>query len=129
MQTYLAVAAGVAFLTGVAHSVLGEMLIFRQLRRGTLVPGQDAPPLRSRNIRIIWATWHVATLFGWAFAGVLLQLALSPQASLVSLFLNATVAAYAGGSLLVLVGTRGRHPGWIALAAVAALVWTGAGAA
>jgi hypothetical protein len=129
MQTYLTVAAGVAFLTGVAHSVLGEMLIFRQLRRGTLVPGQDAPPLRSRNIRIIWATWHVATLFGWAFAGVLLQLALSPQASLVSLFLNATVAAYAGGSLLVLVGTRGRHPGWIALAAVAALVWTGAGTA
>ena len=129
MQTYLALAAGVAFLTGVAHSVLGEMLIFRQLRRGTLVPGQDAPPLRSRNIRIIWATWHVATLFGWAFASVLLQLALSPQASLVSLFLNATVAAYAGGSLLVLVGTRGRHPGWIALAAVAALVWTGAGTA
>ena len=129
MQTYLAVAAGVAFLTGVAHSVLGEMLIFRQLRRGTLVPGQDAPPLRSRNIRIIWATWHVATVFGWAFAGVLLQLALSPQASLVSLFLNATVGAYAGGSLLVLVGTRGRHPGWIALAAVAALVWTGAGTA
>ena len=129
MQTSLAVAAGVAFLTGVAHSVLGEMLIFRQLRSSTLVPGQDAPPLRSRNIRIIWATWHVATLFGWAFAGVLLQLALTPQASLVSLFLNATVAAYAGGSLLVLVGTRGRHPGWIALAAVAALVWTGAGTA
>lgn len=129
MQTYLALAAGVAFLTGVAHSVLGEMLIFRQLRRGTLVPRQDAPPLRSRNIRIIWATWHVATLFGWAFAGVLLQLALSPQASLVSLFLIATVAAYAGASLLVLVGTRGRHPGWIALAAVAALVWTAAGTA
>jgi hypothetical protein len=126
MQTYLAVAAAVAFLTGVAHSVLGEMLIFRQLRIGTLVPGQDAPPLRSRNIRIIWATWHVATVFGWAFAGVLLQLALSPRASLVSLFLNASVAAYAGGSLLVLIGTRGRHPGWIALAAVAALVWTGA---
>jgi hypothetical protein len=105
------------------------MLIFRQLRRGTLVPGQDAPPLRARNIRIIWATWHVATLFGWAFAGVLLQLALSPQASLVSLFLIATGAAYAGGSLLVLVGTRGRHPGWIALAAVAALVWTAAGTA
>jgi hypothetical protein len=122
MQTYLAVAAGIAVLTGVAHSVLGEMLIFRQLRSGTLVPGLDAPPLRSRNIRIIWATWHLATVFGWAFAGVLLQLALSPHASLASLFLKATVAAYAGGSVLVLVGTRGRHPGWIALAAVAALV-------
>lgn len=129
MQTYLVVAAGLAFLTGIAHSVLGEILIFRHLRNGTLVPELDAPPLRSRNIRIIWATWHLATVFGWAFAGMLLQLALSPQASPLTLLVGATVAAYAGGSLLVLVGTRGRHPGWIALAAVAGLVWAAAGAA
>ena len=129
MQTYLAVAAGIAFLTGIAHSVLGEILIFQHLRSGTLVPGQGAPPLRSRNIRIIWATWHLATVFGWAFAAVLFQLALSPQASPGSLLLGATVAAYAGGSLLVLVGTRGRHPGWIALGAVAGLVWAAAGGA
>lgn len=128
MQTFLLVAATLAFLTGVAHSVLGEILIFRYLRNGTLVPGQDAPPLRSRHIRIIWATWHLATLFGWAFAGVLFELALSPHSSPLALLTDATVAAYGGGSLLVLIGTRGRHPGWIALATVAILVWA-AGAA
>ena len=30
-----------------------------------------------------------------------------------------------GGSLLVLVATRGRHPGWIGLLGVAGLVWLG----
>jgi cytosine/uracil/thiamine/allantoin permease len=123
MQTLLIAAACIAFLTGAAHSVLGEILIFRHLRNGTLVPEQDAPPLRNRHIRILWATWHLATVFGWAFAGVLLQLGLSAQVLLASLLTGAAIAAYAGGALLVLAGTRGRHPGWIALGLVAALVW------
>lgn len=123
MQTSLMIAAALAVVTGLAHSALGELLIFRHVRRGTLVPAQDAPPLRNRNIRILWATWHLATVFGWAFAAVLARLAVEPQAALLPLVTGATVAAYACGSLLVLVGTRGRHPGWVVLAAVAALTW------
>jgi hypothetical protein len=37
-------------------------------------------------------------------------------------------AACLVGSLLVLVGTRGRHPGWLGLLAVAVLVWLARGA-
>lgn len=127
MQTTLAIAAGLAVLTGIVHSLLGELLIFRHLRNGTLVPALGAPPLRNRNIRIIWATWHLATVFGWAFAVILGRLAMDPQAPLLSLVIGAAVAAYAGGALLVLIGTRGRHPGWVALAAVAALTWVALG--
>jgi len=123
MQMLLATAAGLAFLTGIVHSVLGEWLIFRHLRSGTLVPTKDAPPLKNRNIRIIWATWHLATVFGWAFAAVLAYLAMDPQAQLLPLMMSAAIAAYIGGALLVIVGTRGRHPGWIALSAVAILTW------
>lgn len=129
MQTYLAAAAVLAFLTGLVHSVLGEILIFRHLRRGTFVPALGAPPLRERNIRILWATWHLATVFGWTLAAILLQLARSPQAPLLDYVIGATIAANAGGSLLVLVGTRGRHPGWIALAIAAGLLWAAAVAA
>lgn len=118
------IAAILAAVTGLAHSVLGEVLIFRHLRDGGLVPSLAAPPLRVRNIRIIWATWHLATLFGWAFAGVLLQLALGHPMS-VSLVVGAMLFAYLGGAVLVLVGTKGRHPGWIALTAVAALTAAG----
>lgn len=120
MQISYLVAAILAAATGLVHSVLGEILIFRHLRNGSLVPALGAPPLRERNVRIIWATWHLAMLFGWAFAGVLLQLALGRALS-ASLVVSAVVFAYLGGAVLVLVGTKGRHPGWIALTAVAAL--------
>ncbi|MEO8011971.1 MAG: hypothetical protein ABI650_10035 [Dokdonella sp.] len=127
MQTTLTIAATLAVLIGVAHSVLGERLIFRHLRQGTLVPTQGAPPLGARNIRILWATWHLATVFGWAIATLLFALAASPDAQLGSLLIPAAVIAYAGGAILVLVGTRGRHPGWIALGIVAGLTWVAGG--
>ena len=130
MQTLFFAAGLLALVTGLVHSVLGEILIFRHLRSGGLVPATGAPPLQERNIRIIWATWHLATLFGWAFAGVLLRLAFAPHNySLNELVVSAIVFAYLGGSLLVLIGTKGRHPGWIALLVVAVLTWAGASAA
>lgn len=123
MQTMLFVAGVLAVVTGLAHSVFGERLIFRHLRGSGVVPAAAAPPLRERHIRILWATWHVATLFGWAFGAVLLQLAFADDgASLRTIVVNAIVLSHLGGSALVLVGTRGRHPGWIALLAVAMLV-------
>ena len=129
MQTALNAAAVLAVVTGLIHSVLGEWLIFRHLRQGTLVPQLGAPPLRARNIRILWATWHLASVFGWAFAALLLSLANSPEAPLRQRVLQAAVAANAGGAILVLVGTRGRHPGWVALGAVAVCAWAALGGA
>lgn len=128
MQSILAMASALALLTSLVHSALGEMLIFRHLRRGTLVPGLDAPPLRSRNVRILWATWHLASVFGCAFAAALAMLAFAPDAEARKVLLAAALAAHAGGALLVLVGTRGRHPGWIALGVIAGLVATALGA-
>lgn len=130
MQAYMFVAGVLAIVVGLVHSVLGEILIFRHLRSGGLVPANRAPPLKERNIRILWATWHLASVFGWGFAIVLLRLA-SPDnhSSLQTLVMNVIVFAYLGGSLLVLIGTKGRHPGWIVLLAVAALTWLSANAA
>ena len=127
MQTLLTVAAALSILTGLVHSVLGEWLIFRHLRQGTLVPQLAPPPLRTRNVHILWATWHLASVFGWAFAAVLLGLAASPDQPLIPLVLHAVIAANTAGAILVLVGTRGRHPGWIALGAVAAFAWVALG--
>jgi hypothetical protein len=124
MQTCYLIAAVLALVTGVIHSLLGERLIFRHLRLGGLVPALAAPPLQARHIRILWATWHLATIFGWAFAGVLLHWALGEDKP-DTIVANAVAFAYLGGAVLVLIGTRGRHPGWLALALVAALVWVG----
>lgn len=128
MQTMFIAAGVLALITGIVHSVLGEILIFRQLRIGGLVPTAAIPPLREQNIRIIWATWHLASVFGWAFAGILLRLAITPNDSPSALIVSAIVFAHLAGSLLVLIGTKGQHPGWIALLLVAALTWFGASA-
>lgn len=127
MQNFYLVAGVITALTGVIHSVFGERLIFRHLRDGRLVPAFGAPPLRERHIRIIWATWHLASVFGWAAAGILIRLAFAPAppASFVAV---AIAFAYFGGAILVLVGTKGRHPGWVALLAVALLTWLAASA-
>jgi hypothetical protein len=126
MQPLLVSAAVLALVTGIVHSLLGERLIFRHLRIGTLVPSLPAPPLQSRHVRILWATWHLASVFAWALAGLLLQLA---QGSLAARsVLGASALAFLTGSLLVLVGTRGRHPGWVALGAVGILSWVAVGA-
>ena len=130
MQPLLTTAAVLAIATGVVHSLLGERLIFRHLRRSSLVPSLPAPPLQARNVRILWATWHLASVFAWALAGLLWQLAREPGADLSArLVLSASAAAFVVGSLLVLVGTRGRHPGWVALGAIGVLSWVAIGAA
>ncbi|MBL8299338.1 MAG: hypothetical protein JNN30_13450 [Rhodanobacteraceae bacterium] len=123
MEILLTLAAGLLILTGLVHSLLGEWLIFRHLRQGTLVPQLGAPPLLARNVRILWATWHLASVFGWGFAVMLLGLEAAPDGPVRDVVLQAVSAAAAGGSTLVLVGTRGRHPGWVVLGAVAGLSW------
>lgn len=129
MQSLIATAAALAAVTGVVHSVLGERLIFRHVRRSSLVPTLPAPPLQARHVRILWATWHLASVLAWAFAGLLWQLALEQGAGLSAhLVLGASAAAFLACSLLVLVGTKGRHPGWVALGIVGLLSWVAIGA-
>lgn len=123
MNPWLIGAATLTFVIGLAHSVLGERMVFRQLRRAGLVPDGGAPALRGFQTRILWASWHLVTLFGWALAALLLWLA-QPAARAASGGVVETVvaAALAAGGGLVLLSNRGRHPAWIALWVAAALV-------
>jgi branched-subunit amino acid ABC-type transport system permease component len=126
VNSHLAIAAVVAFLVGLAHSVIGEILIFRRLRQGGLVPTNGESLLKERHVRIVWASWHVLTVFGWCIAATLLWLSLpSSSASSAWFFEQAVVIAMLVGSALVFFGTRARHPGWVGLLAVAVLVWLG----
>ncbi|HRD72453.1 MAG TPA: hypothetical protein PK027_03785 [Aquimonas sp.] len=126
MNIYLATAAVLAFLVGLVHSLLGERLIFGRLRQGRLVPTNGGSLLQERHVRILWASWHVLTVFGWCIAAVLLWLSLPSSNPSSALFIEqAIVFSMLAGSALVLLGTRARHPGWVGLLAVAAFVWLG----
>lgn len=120
MQSLYWIAGLLAAVTGLVRSLLGERLIFRHLRQGTLVPTKAAMQLPERHIRILWATWHLGSVFGWGFAGPLVGPGLGHTAPL-DLLVGAAVFAYLGGAILVFVGTKGRHPGWAALLLVALL--------
>lgn len=123
MNAWLLAAAALVFVIGLVHSVLGERMVFRPLRRGGLVPDGGQPVLRGFQTRILWASWHLVTLLAWALSAVLAWLA-EPSARMASGgVLEAVIAAaLAGAGALVLLSNRGRHPAWIALLAAAALV-------
>ena len=122
MNRLLVAAAVLAFLVGLAHSILGEVLIFRRMRERGLIPTNGGRVIGERHVRILWASWHVLTVLGWCLAGILVLLAQAKfQGS--GPLLQAIFLAMLASSALVLIGTRGRHPRWVGLLGVAVLVW------
>jgi hypothetical protein len=129
MNSYFVAASALLFLVGLIHSVLGEILIFRRMRRGSVIPAHGGELLRERHARILWAAWHVVTVMGWGIAAILLWIAFpAAERPVLSFVAGIAIASTLAGSLLVLVGTEGKHPAWIGLLGVATLVSMGLGA-
>ncbi len=126
MNWYFAAAGALAFIVGLVHSILGERLVFSRMRSAGLIPTNGGTVLLERHVRILWATWHVVTAIGWCMAGLLVWLSLASLSqaaqSVIALLI---VASMSGSALLVLVGTKGRHPGWVGLGGVAVLAAIG----
>ena len=125
MQPYFLSAAILAVVIGLVHSILGERLIFNRLRDGSqLVPTKGKPLLRERHIRILWATWHIVTIFGWGIAAMLFSFAWPASQTTPEVIVTYAIgASMLASSLLVLYATKGKHPGWIGLLIVALLCW------
>jgi hypothetical protein len=122
MNTLLLIASLLIALISLVHSILGEVLIFNRLRSSGLVPTHGGSVLREAHVRILWASWHVVTLLGWALAALLLRIAGVSQAPVSIFVLQASMWALVASALLVLYGTRGRHPAWAGLLLVALLI-------
>ncbi|MBL8378643.1 MAG: hypothetical protein JNM79_12290 [Burkholderiales bacterium] len=126
MNTFILFAAGLAFLVGLAHSVFGEIMIFKRMRSGGIVPINGGKVIGEGHVRILWASWHVLTVFGWLVSSFLVWLAQPAARGVAPAWLLGAIAiAMLAGALFVLVGTKGRHPGWLGLLGVAVLTWLG----
>lgn len=129
MNNYFLIAGILCFILGVVHSVLGELLIFKRKRnQGSLVPSQKSAALKVKHLRIIWATWHVVSGFGWCIGAILIKISftqneLSP--GFVGLIIQATSYTMFAAALLVLLATKGKHPGWIVLLLIGILLFIG----
>lgn len=110
-----------SIVVGFVHTILGEFLVFKKLREGSLVPTTSAPPLKERNIRILWATWHLASVFGFAMGAILIQLAINVETP--AFIIHSIAFAMCLGGILVCYATKAKHPGWVALLIVAILCW------
>jgi len=129
MNTYFFIAGLLCFLLGIAHSLLGELLIFKYKRHcGSLVPSKESPDLKERQLRIIWVTWHLASIFGWCIGFIIVQISLDQgelSGDFIGLIIKSIVVSMFLASLLVLIGTKGRHPGWIILLLIMILLIIG----
>jgi hypothetical protein len=126
MELNLFVAGCLTWVLGVVHSVLGEILIFRRMRKGGIIPTHGGPVLGERQVRILWASWHLVTVFGCGLGAILLRHSLGPLGHTDHVFVGNTIMfSMFLGSILVLIGTTGKHPGWVVFFAIAVLLWTG----
>lgn len=129
MNIYFLIAGILSILLGLVHSILGEYLIFKDKRiKGSIVPSQKSQGLREKHLRIIWATWHLASIFGWCIGAILIKISLVQDElnpAFVDLIVQSIVVAMVAGSVIVVYATKGRHPGWIVLFLIALLLIVG----
>ena len=80
--------------------------------------------LHTQHVRILWGTWHVASVLCWALSALLWRLGTAPwDAALGAWAADAVGIATLASGMLVFFATHGRHPAWCALLVIATLVW------
>lgn len=126
MNIYLLIAGILCFILGIVHSFLGEYLIFKDKReKKALVPSKGSENLKERHLRILWATWHLVTTFGWCLGALLIKISALEASNLIDFMVKSISTAMILSALLVLIGTKGKHPGWIVLLAIGIVLMIG----
>lgn len=114
----LIVAAFLLFLTGIAHSYLGERyLLIRLFKRGNLPELLGGTAFTAATLRFVW---HLLTIAWWGIGVVIVRASGQPLDSRAVLQTFGALALISG--LFPLVFTRGRHLSWIAFFAVGTLL-------
>lgn len=121
MSTLLCIAAALLVLVAAVHSFLGERYILIRLLR------RDLPKLFGSDVftkRTLRFAWHITSAMGLGLAAILVALA-APESPSPRSIAGIIAATSAVSGLLALVGSRGRHPAWVAFFAIAILAWLG----
>ncbi len=114
----LVAAVTLLFLTGVAHSCLGERYILMRLfRRDNLPQLFGSTAFTTGTLRFVW---HLTTVAWWGLGYI--AIAAGSQALGPAHALRAVAAIAFVSGVLPLVLTRGRHLSWIVFFAVGALL-------
>lgn len=114
MNSYLLIAAVLAFVIGALHSLLGERYVMRRVITDSMPPLAGSPIFMRRTV---WFAWHLTTLLFWGFAAMLLNMSVGTGA----LFTARAIVAwtFVACAILSVVVTRARHFSWFVFAAIA----------
>ncbi len=118
MNLSLAIAGGLTLLLSLAHSILGERMVLRRLMGWDGRGADGARVLSEQQRRVLWASWHLVTVFGFGFAALLATASRSGSFAGAQSILAVT---FIGAAIHWLVATRGRHPAYVVLLIIAAL--------
>jgi hypothetical protein len=121
MQTLYFLAAGLCFLIGAAHSVLGERyILIRLFRRADLPKLFGGTEFTTRTLRF---AWHLTTVAWWGAGALFCYMARD------RLTLPAVAGVLAGvflvSAAVTLVASRGRHFAWPIFLAIGAIALYG----
>jgi len=119
MTFSIAIAGCIAIILSLAHSILGERMVLRRLMAWDGRGSDGSKQLSEQQRRVLWASWHLVTVFGLGFAATLLRASGSESFAGTPMVLAVTFLAAA---LYWFWATRGRHPAWILLVAIGLLL-------
>ena len=112
------IAAVLLFVTGLAHSYLGERYILARLFRQNELPKIFGDTTFTKDT--LRFAWHLTTIAWWGFAFILLSLADSPpNPSLIGNVIGATFLVHSG---VALFGSKGKHLSWISFLLIGSMV-------
>jgi len=87
----------------------------RKTEQRPVNPIQNGYWIKERHLRIIWVTWHLTSLFGWCIGALLVKIAIEKNRQVTELtdfLITSAIYTMLASSILVLVATKGKHPGW-----------------
>ena len=122
-DTALLMAGVLGSCVAVIHGILTQRLMVKPLEALFVADGRIAAPIR----RLIPLLLHFSTV-SWVLGGLALIVAarwFGPEARLATAL--CVGGLYLFGALGNFWGTRGRHPGWMLLAATLVLIFLGVG--
>ncbi len=119
IQPFLYIAAALATLLGIAHSVLGEKYILVRLFRR-----EDLPRLFGSTeftIRTLRFAWHLTTIAWIGFAALLVYAGRGDITN--EGMLRIVGITFVASGLLPLIFTRGKHWSWAVLFGIGGIAW------
>lgn len=122
MNGYFLIAALLAFLMGLTHSIMGERFFLARLfKREPLHQFGDAVYI-NRTTRI---AWHLTTIAWWNAAAILMVLSFRPLDHTIMIVGRIISNIFLLSGILSLVGSRGRHLSWVIFFFISLVAWLG----